>query len=226
MDEIFNKIKEEAQDIKLEANDKERIGMNLRSFMLYYPVKSAAMPIESTWYGEIWRVASIYKFVPATLALLLIVGSSVSAAASKALPGDLLYPIKIGINERARLFLASDAQEEAKIHTELVTKRLNEIAELKAEGKLDAKTEANIVNEANNEVKEAQSVILEIRTSGDEKAAITAEVELEAAIKAGIKIEDTNADTDSKIESESNESVEIIIPLATSSSQGMIEVIP
>jgi hypothetical protein len=67
--------------------------------------------------------------------LLLFGGASATAFASQsALPGDALYPVKMGL-EQTQISLANDAYVQAKLHLEFAQRRLDEITALLIQGR-------------------------------------------------------------------------------------------
>lgn len=77
---------------------------------------------------------------PIIIIVLLLVSTGTSFAASSALPGDLLYPVKIHINENVQSWLAFTPTAQAQVQARLAANRLKEAEVLAAEGKLDAET--------------------------------------------------------------------------------------
>ena len=70
------------------------------------------------------------------IALMLTAGGT-SFAAQDAVPGELLYPVKIGVNENIRSAVAFDADAKAKLQAALLAERLEEAQTLAQEGKLE-----------------------------------------------------------------------------------------
>jgi hypothetical protein len=67
--------------------------------------------------------------------VMLFGGASATAFASQsALPGDALYPVKMGL-EQTQISLANDAYVQAKLHLEFAQRRLEEITELLLQGR-------------------------------------------------------------------------------------------
>jgi len=80
----------------------------------------------------------------ALLMIMLLVGGGTSFAAENTVPGDFLYPVKIEVNENIKSALAVSNEAEAQLQARFAEERLKEAGELAAEGKLDAKTSAQI----------------------------------------------------------------------------------
>lgn len=69
------------------------------------------------------------------VAIMLFGGASATAFASQSsLPGDALYPLKMGL-EQTQISLANDAYTQAKLYLELARRRMDEIKGLLAQGR-------------------------------------------------------------------------------------------
>ncbi len=77
-----------------------------------------------------------HGFATATLALVLVFGVGTAYAAGGALPGDVLYPVKISINEKFEGALALSDVEKVEFSRELTERRLEEAEILAARGEL------------------------------------------------------------------------------------------
>lgn len=70
--------------------------------------------------------------MPLALLLLLLVGGGTGVVAEKALPGDVLYPVKIHVNENIESALALTARGDAEVAIKQAARRLEEVEKLKA----------------------------------------------------------------------------------------------
>ncbi len=102
-----------------------------------------SLPVETSAVGGIRRrpVRRIFGLAPlsaAALVLLLsvILSLNVVEASQGSLPGDRLYPVKIGL-EGMHHALTRDAAERCALHLEFARERVEEIARLVAEGRAD-----------------------------------------------------------------------------------------
>ena len=80
----------------------------------------------------------------AVVIIVLVAGNSAVLASYEALPGDTLYPIKVGVVEPIRVALASTPVAKAEVHAELVQTRLQEAETLAARGRLTPAREQEI----------------------------------------------------------------------------------
>lgn len=74
--------------------------------------------------------------VAGSLVGALLFGSTMSYAAEGALPGDILYPIKVSVNEPARVVLARTPEARAILETHFTEERLSEVEQLVMAGEL------------------------------------------------------------------------------------------
>jgi hypothetical protein len=71
-------------------------------------------------------------------------GSGITFAAEDALPGDLLYPIKIGVVERTLTALTPAGEAQARWQMRLAERRLSEAAALAKAGRLESSAESDL----------------------------------------------------------------------------------
>lgn len=88
-------------------------------------------------------------------------------AAEGALPGETLYAVKIQVNERIEVALATTVEEKIAVETQIAERRVTEAQILEAAGRLDATTSAEI--EDNFESHAARALAL----SGEDTVAVT-----------------------------------------------------
>ncbi len=77
-----------------------------------------------------------------SLFLAVALGGGVAIAANKAMPGEMLYPFKISINERLESTFAKNSEARVRLHIKLMQARLDEATTLAAAGTLDTDIEA------------------------------------------------------------------------------------
>lgn len=132
----LNNLKKEAEHIRLTSAEKSAMrtnifkGANAGAFSAH---KSPYMFY--SFFAHHMRVA-----VAGVLVFMLAGAGSVSAAAQGALPGDILYPIKVSVNERVEVALASDADAKSLVEVKLADRRVGEAQALLEQGRLDEET--------------------------------------------------------------------------------------
>jgi hypothetical protein len=105
----------------------------------------AALPAPSTgnWLqtmlgglGSGWRIAVQAAIVVVMLVCLVVGSSGIAYASQNALPGDALYPVKLGL-ERVELLVTLDPQEDIRLHMQFSQLRLAEMQRLLALGRYE-----------------------------------------------------------------------------------------
>lgn len=120
----------------------ERLAMRDR-LMSYAEAHAPTGSMKSPyWQFFMWSSSQASeKFAYAFAVLLLVLATGgVSLVSEKALPGDALYSMKVGVTEPVRSALMVSPVEQVRWQGELANRRLDEAQTLQAEGRLDATT--------------------------------------------------------------------------------------
>lgn len=142
---------------------------------------SVATSLKSAWYSYFME----RKFVPALcLAVLLVATGGTSLAAENALPGDLLYPVKIGLNEQVRSFTAITPEAKAKFALEITDRRLKEVALLSSQGRLDAAASATIQGELLKQAGQIKNQVASLVATNNIQAAQEISLNFESSLRA------------------------------------------
>ena len=121
--------------------------------------------------------------------LMLVAASGTSIAAEKSLPGDILFPIKVGMNEQIARTLQVSSEDQANFSVSLVQKRMHEIAQLAASGKLSSENEAQVNTRLHKNIRAAQNAIKNAREENTQ-AAVEASAALESTLRVWSKFLD------------------------------------
>ena len=147
---------------------------------------SALVPF---WTGRRDRIApqslrTLQKPMPIIISLMfiLVAASGTSIAAEHSLPGDILFPIKIGVNEQIAGALRVSSEDQANFSVSLVQKRMHEIAQLAASSELSSENEAQINARLHKNIHAAQNAIENAREENTQAAA-EASVALESTLR-------------------------------------------
>ena len=150
-----NFFKQHDQDIaakvqaatKIAMSDTERANMrvHLSEYTKMRPIRAAepAGSVRVVYYSVSTFFARHSMPVVAAV-LVLAVGGSTAAAAESALPGELLYSIKVHVTEEVRSTLATSPKAKADWEMSRAERRLEEAAILALSGKLDDETRAEL----------------------------------------------------------------------------------
>jgi hypothetical protein len=115
------------------------------------------IPHISSWTIIAWRTLVVRQswsttFVVAAL-ILMLAGGGVAFAAETTLPGDKLYPVKVGFTEPLRETIAFSASAKAYLEEIKIEKRLKEAAVLASQGRLTDSVNQEIQERIENSAK-------------------------------------------------------------------------
>jgi len=147
-------------------------------------------PVPSPWFLYIAR-----PFPLAALVLLLMVSTgSVSFAASSALPGDVLYPVKLAVNERVELLASRNREAKAETQVRHAEERLREVEVLAARGTLTDETSEAAVLAVTGSIQDANTSATILATEGDTNAAFSIRARIRSAMNAHAELLDAQAE--------------------------------
>ena len=118
------------------------------------------------------------------LALLLGAGGGTSLAAEQALPGDILYPVKVDFNEKVAAAFSVNAEARAQLEAKFAERRLEEASKLASENRLNANAQTELSARFEAHSKETKTKINNLETSGDANGAANVASEFEASLRA------------------------------------------
>jgi hypothetical protein len=118
------------------------------------------------------------------LALVLAVSGGTAFAAEGSLPGDALYPVKVGINEQVRAGLAFSAEAKAEVQADLAERRLSEAERLAARGSLSEEHLARLEHRFEAHAERVRARIQQFEDSDRAEAASNVSARLEASLRA------------------------------------------
>lgn len=105
--------------------------------------RPSLVPVLSTWFSG--QFVFVRRHVALVLILTVILGGSgVTFASEGALPGSVLYPLKVGVSEPIRGLIKTLPEEKIEWQAEKAVRRIEEAEILMAEDKLDTEKKAKI----------------------------------------------------------------------------------
>lgn len=120
--------------------------------------------------------------VAAAFALILVIGGSTSLAAQGALPGDFLYPVKVGFNEEIKsvfLFGRSDVEYQV----ERTKNRINEVKKLAEQNRLSDEVSVRAASRIDSQISKVTKDLDNLANKGDLKTVYEITSELEKALR-------------------------------------------
>ena len=138
METNLKKLKEEG--LKIRMSDAEKSAMRFSIFKGgFSPARQRGVALDISPYAILFR----RSFVP-LLAVIILLGAGTASAAQGSIPGDILYTVKISVNEKIESALARGPSAKAAVYTRFAERRLEEAQQLAARGALDSRKEADL----------------------------------------------------------------------------------
>ncbi len=179
---LIEKFKKSIQNFNPPDRIKSRVSRQVFAFMETYPYKGAGFEGKRNVFGFLQRAGFYAVFVP--LMLVIFMGAGAVASAEKALPGDVLYFVKVFVNEKVAVALAFSPEEKARLKVALVEKRVQEAEVLANKGKLDEKSQVQISRRLKDNVDQAIEGLASLSEQGQSEPAAEITSNFEATLKA------------------------------------------
>lgn len=184
IEEQLEKQLKELRDINLPEEARSRMRAELLSYAQLHAVSAAAKSVRSPF--AVLRLR-VYAGLSAAVLLIAALGGTAYASES-ALPGDALYPVKVGFTEPLQGALIPSDRGRAAWHAILAERRLEETAQLAAEGKLSTSTQDVLAANFNDQVSASQDSADRLEHDGDASGSLSARSDLEARLAAHMQI--------------------------------------
>lgn len=181
MKQFFRPLKQE----HLSPDERERMMRNIRVFMQEHPLANtpANPPHHIPWFQHL-SLTRYPMFATIVLAMLIALGGGTAAAAENAVPGDALYPFKIHVNESVRSAVALGAEEEADWQNTRAVRRLEEAANLAAQGRLNSEIREELHARFAAHEERAEQLIADLKKKGNAEAAADVSATIQARLEA------------------------------------------
>lgn len=186
MNNELEKFIKRAKSVKLQEEERALMKTELLAFIERQGKAKQVMAVPPQ------SLASYYaKFllrpIPLMVIFLLLISTGTSFAAQNALPGDILYPVKIHVDETVQSWLAVTPDAQARLQARLAATRLKEAETLAAEGKLDEDTSLMLQDNFANHSQQFKESLNTLKTN-DIAAAADASSDFETSLMAHGKI--------------------------------------
>jgi hypothetical protein len=181
---IAEAIAQAGNTIHLSRAERDGLRERVHEYVLYKPQRDGSTRTQrvhdsvAPWH--IFGARSISAFL---VGGLILSGAGVSSAAENSLPGDLLYSVKVNINEEVVSVLTADPVERAIWEASRAERRLSEVGSLAQAGLLDVDT-ATAVAEAFNEQADKAVTLVAALSKDDPFAAAEVSTEIETALES------------------------------------------
>lgn len=182
MEEQLKKLR----NIAFATDKKESVRGNLLDFMAKNPISVSGNFVRNPdlvrlqyQMHDFTKRIILYKRMTIALIIALLLGGGTSFAAENALPGDVLYPIKVQINEKVQEMASIGARAEAEVQAKIAVRRLEEAEKLASENRLSASTAAELKSEFGKHATRSREQIAEIaKKDGKQAAEVSSDIEV------------------------------------------------
>lgn len=185
-----------ARNIRLDEKEAQNAQKRLAAFMDEHPVDMAAAvrTNERRGWADVRSLLHL-RFGPIAAAVLVLIGAGggVSFAAENAVPGDMLYPVKVHVNDAVKTSLAFSPAAKAQVDAQIANERLREAEQLAARGKLTPDTSSSLASSFRSKLDDAHQAIATIAASGETQAAADIDAQVEQSLQNHTAILDTLA---------------------------------
>lgn len=198
MKRFSEQLKKQSESIRLSAFERRDLRERVKSYMEYHPLPAEMRQAEPTRERFWWvpaRATTIHinmfqagKFFGAIATIVLV---AVPLMAEKAVPGDVLYPVKVQFNEEIRGSLSLSPYAKVEWETKRLERRIAEARLLASEGKLTPEVEAEVAEAVKEHSDAAQKEIAALRENDTDEAAI-AEIAFTSALDVQSEVLETD----------------------------------
>ncbi len=199
MDQKMQKIIDDLKEVKLSGAEKALLKASITQKMAEMPAlhKKRVPSPYFTWFQFSSRQVQL---VLASFLIVALFGSGVAFAANQALPGDILYPVKIGVNEKvARVFHKASSVSEALFETQLMDERLNEAEKLADSKKLEGNLREEVKTEVTDQTNRAEKAVERANEQKLEKTSVEPDKKQEIATTTNISSKNEKQDTNENV---------------------------
>lgn len=170
-----------AQSIALSADEKSSIRLRLRSYIAAHPPVARGF---GRFFPDFSQHVIAFKRTLAGFSALSLCAAGVSYAAESALPDDVLYPFKVGINENVRASFTFSEEARAQWELRRVERRLGEAAALAAKGRLSPQLSAVLEQQLHRHTAALRGEFDHLSRGGNGAVVVALRADLESTLSA------------------------------------------
>ncbi len=187
-EDLKNFIKR-AKDVRLSEDERGLLRSRILEFISFNPIRGKTPVIHQRTYVSIFEFRHFMKAASLVLIVAVVIGGTgVSYAASKALPGEMLYAVKVNINEGVEETLATTPQAKLAIQSEHIQKRLDEVQMLRKEKKLSPETQKIVADKITEHTEDVIKSIDDLKKEGDVTTVLETTSTLTPVLEANLDV--------------------------------------
>ncbi len=161
-----------ARQVSMTTFEKNTIGKNLEALTGVPMVAHEHVAVPTPFFSRFeWYFESNTRVASFALALVLLITGGTSLAARGALPGDILYPVKIHVNEKAETLFSVGLRSSTETETAHAVARLSEVEDLAVLGRLDPELKAQAEARFQDSATKVSQDVKQLEINGDTKSA-------------------------------------------------------
>lgn len=122
-----------------------------------------------------------------TLVLIVAGGTQASLASERSVPGDILYPLKVAVNEPLSFVLTPSTEGRATLAAEFASRRVDEAAALSSVGKLDEQTAEDLAMRFDAHVDVLAKETNTLEANGEIATSLAVRTDLEQKLSASVE---------------------------------------
>ncbi len=171
----------------LASESKERMRADLSAYADLHtlPERVPGLAAPSVFSVLVARTRGLYAGAIA-LVLVISAGTQAGFAAENAVPGDVLYPVKVAMAEPIAFTLAVSPERKAELSARYASRRVDEAASLSSEGKLDEKTADELATRFDTHVDALAKETDALEANGDIAVSLAVRTDLEQKVSAQV----------------------------------------
>ena len=185
MNRFLEKLRGNKEQVFLPESSKQRIRNAVAAFVREHPVVSETVVHPTQQRSFFMHVRAFFArpmFIPALVVLLFVAGAGTTLAAHDAMPGDMLYPVRINVTEKVFTGVVLSEESKAQAHVELFEDRLDEAVALTAEDKMTSEVALKLETLFDTYESNARKRIHKLEDKGNTAAAEALSARLEAIV--------------------------------------------
>lgn len=184
------KFLEQSKNTKLSNEEKSAIKQSVLNFISKHPVSSSFPARRNFWSSILLTNLNFASTMAILLIFTVLVGGGITLGAEKALPGDILYPVKVGFSEEVRGWASISEESKANWEVKRAERRLTEAEEMATQGTLDVETREKLEANFDAHTERVKKRIEKFENKENFKAAADVSTKFETSLKAHQKILD------------------------------------
>lgn len=199
IDTFIEAFKEIVRRVRMQPRVRDVVRERLIAYADLHAVREAASRAKQCAATNVsmWTHLHMHAFRIGFAVVVAVVGTSgIALASENTLPGDVLYPVKIGFVEPLESAVLVDAKSKATWSAILAERRLTEATLLAASDALDEPKRIMLEDQFELHVDRASTAASEVRAKGDIASALAVRSDLEARLVAHADIFAILSDTE------------------------------